>query len=174
MSWKIDPFHTLVEFSVRHLGISIVKGRFKEVHGTLEIDPKYPENSSVSASVNSASIDTGAAQRDAHLRSANFFECSKYPLISFESTSIRVIADNRCVVTGNLTMHGVTRSVDFQVAYFGASQDPMTNSMRIGIAAVTIIDRRNFGMTFNQVLKTNVDFVSYETRIEINLEAVYV
>lgn len=170
MAWEIDPFHTSVEFSVKHLMISTVKGRFRTVRGTLHLDPKQPANSSVQAQVEAASIDTGVAQRDAHLRSADFFEVAKYPNITLVSRQIRLVSQNRCVLTGDLTLHGVTKPVQFHVEFTGRARDIFTDAWRVGMYAVTMIDRRDFGMDFNQ-MKTGIAFVGYEVRIDINLEA---
>src|SRR5882724_9775805 len=137
MFWEIDPFHSLVEFSVWHLMINIVKGRFKEVHGTIQLDPKRPEESRVKAQVSAASIDTGIAPRDGHLRSADFFEVAKYPMITFESTGIQQVGAKSAIVTGNLTLHGVTQSIQFQAELTGYTRDPETDGGRIGLSAIT-------------------------------------
>lgn len=173
MAWEIDPFHSLVEFSVRHLSITTVKGRFSEVHGTIHLDPQYPERCWVKAQVEAASIQTGAAQRDAHLRSADFFEVARYPTISFESTQVRPQDQNRAILDGNLTLHGVTRPVSFYVMYTGQSQDPFTGGWRAGLCASTMIDRREFCMSFNQKTSMGALIVGYEVRIDISVEAVY-
>lgn len=170
MAWEIDPFHTSVEFSVKHLMISTVKGRFRTVHGTLHLDPKQPANSWVQAKIEAASIDTGVAQRDAHLRSADFFEVAKYPEITLISRKIQLVSQNRCILTGDLTLHGVTRSVQFHVEFTGRARDIFTDGWRVGLYAAAMIDRRSFGMDFNQ-MKTGIALVGYEVRIDINLEA---
>jgi polyisoprenoid-binding protein YceI len=171
MPWEIDPFHTLVEFSVVHLMINIVKGRFKEVHGSIYLDTQHPENSWVKAQVNTASIDTGVAPRDGHLRSADFFDAVKYPLITFESTSVQQTGEKSSVVTGNLSLHGVTRPVSFQTKFTGYVRDPETNGWRIGLSATSTIDRRMFDMHFNRLIE-GVALVGNEARIELHIEAV--
>ncbi len=171
MPWEIDPFHTLVEFSVVHLMINIVKGRFKEVRGSIYLDTQHPENSWVKAQVNTASIDTGVAPRDGHLRSADFFDAVKYPLITFESTSVQQTGEKSSVVTGNLSLHGVTRPVSFQTKFTGYVRDPETNGWRIGLSATSTIDRRMFDMHFNRLIE-GVAMVGNEARIELHIEAV--
>lgn len=170
MPWEIDPFHTLVEFSVIHLMINVVKGRFKEVHGSLHLDIQRPENSWVRAQVNTASIDTGVAPRDGHLRSADFFDAVKYPIISFESTSVQQTGEKSSLVTGNLCLHGVTRQVGFQAKFTGYTRDPETGGWRIGLSAAATVDRRMFDMHFNRLIE-GVAMVGNEARIELHIEA---
>ncbi|HEY1350445.1 MAG TPA: YceI family protein [Ktedonobacteraceae bacterium] len=170
MPWEIDPFHTLVEFSVVHLMINVVKGRFKEVHGSIHLDIQQPENSWVKAQVTTASIDTGVAARDGHLRSADFFEAVKYPLISFESTSVQQTGEKTSIVTGNLCLHGVTRPISFQAKFTGHTRDPQTGGWRIGLAATGTIDRRLFDMHFNRLIE-GVAMVGHEAHIEMHIEA---
>jgi polyisoprenoid-binding protein YceI len=171
MAWEIDPFHTLVEFSVIHLMISTVKGRFTDVHGSIHLDPKRPENSWVKAHIKADSITTDASQRDTHLRSADFFEASRYPIINFESTQVQLVDHSRCVLTGELTLHGVTRTVPFHVTYTGQNRDMFTNAWRVGMYAMTVIDRRDFNMHFDQS-KMGISLVGHKVRIEVNVEAV--
>ncbi len=171
MAWEIDPFHTLVEFSVVHLKINIVKGRFKEVRGSLHLDTQQPGNSWVKAQVNTASIDTGVAARDGHLRSADFFEAVKYPTIVFESTAIEQTSEASSVVTGNLTLHGVTRSVNFRTKFTGYTRDAETGGWRVGLTALGVIDRRAFDMHFNRVVEGTA-MVGNEARIKLYIEAV--
>lgn len=170
-SFKIDPFHTLVEFSVVHLKINIVKGRFKEVHGSLYLDIQQPENSSVKAQVNTASIDTGVAARDGHLRSADFFDAVKYPTITFESTAIERTGETTSLVTGNLTLHGVTHTVSFQAKFTGYTRDADTQGWRVGLTATGVVDRRVFEMNFNR-LAEGTALVGNEARIKLYIEAV--
>ncbi|HLI69969.1 MAG TPA: YceI family protein [Ktedonobacteraceae bacterium] len=170
MAWEIDPFHTLVEFSVVHLKISIVKGRFKEVHGTLHLDTLHPENSWVKAQVNVASIDTGVPARDGHLRSADFFDAVRYPTIAFESTAVEPTGETTSRVMGNLSLHGVTRPVTFYAKYMGYTRDVETQGWRVGLHATAVINRRDFAMYFNAVVE-GVALVGNEARIELFIEA---
>src|SRR5579859_5958681 len=148
MAWEIDRFHSLVEFSVQHLKVATVKGRFTEVQGTIELDPQYPERSSVKAQIMTNSIHTGAPQRDVHLRTADFFEIARYPTITFESAQVKHIDRNHFTVKGNLSLHGIKRPIQLRVIYTGLSQDMLTEAWRVGLRANTVIDRRDFGMTF--------------------------
>ena len=171
MAWEIDPAHSTVEFCVIHLMINTVKGRFPELSGTIHLDPKEPNNSWVKAQVKTASVQTNVPQRDAHLRSADFFDVIKYPTITFESTQVKLVDQFRCYLNGNLSLHGVTRLVSLQVGYTGRSQDLLSGAWRVGLFARTTIDRRDFGMTFNQS-NAGVLLASYKVGIEINAEAV--
>ncbi|GHO48119.1 YceI family protein [Ktedonospora formicarum] len=172
MEWSIDPYHTLVEFSVTHLNINLVKGRFSEVQGTLHLDTQEPEKSWVKANVKTASIYTGIAQRDEHLRSPDFFDAQRYPTITFESTRVRRTSAKSCSVTGNLTLRGITRTVSFQVEFRGYSRDPMAdNNWKLGMNAVGVVDRRLFDMHWNQMLERGISLLGFETRIELDIEA---
>ena len=173
MAWEIDPFHSLVEFSVSHLMISTVKGRFNDLRGTIHLDAKYPENSWVKAQIKSESIFTGVPPRDAHLRSADFFDVSRYPTITFESTKVNVVDPQRSMLEGNLSLCGETRPITLQVIYTGQAQDPTTSAWRVGLAALTTIDRRDFGMMFNQGAPS-VAVIGYKIRIEANIEAILI
>src|SRR5579884_2028497 len=161
MSWVIDPFHTLVEFSVVHLTINIVKGRFKEVRGSIYLDNRRPENSWVKAQVNTASIDSGIIARDNQLRSANFFDVANYPTITFASMVVQQTGPKSGMVIGELTLRGVTYPVSFQTEFNGSVLDPETGGQRIGFFATTIIDRRAFNM-----LQPPPEIIGHEVRIE--------
>jgi polyisoprenoid-binding protein YceI len=171
MILDIDPFHSLVEFQVKHLMITVVKGRFTDIHGNIDLNPKHLEASAIKAIINTASIHTGVPQRDAHLRSADFFEVVKYPMIAFSSTRIHTTGQDRCLMDGNLSLHGVTKSVSLRVMYRGRSQDFTTKAWRIGLYADTMLDRRTFGITYNQS-NAGIDLIGNEVYITINLEAI--
>ena len=171
MYWDIDPYNTLVEFSVKHLMINVVKGRFNEVQGSIYLDTQEPENSWVKASVNTASLSTGSEQRNMHLRSADFFDTEHYPIITFESTRVRRIGVQSGVVIGNLTIRGITHTVSFQTDFNGYARDPFSDGWRLGLLSVATIDRRMFGMHFNQVFDSGISLVGYDTRIELCIEA---
>jgi len=172
MLFRIDPLHSLVEFSVQHLKISLVKGRFPEVRGDIVLDPQRPEDSSINAEVATASISTGAPQRDAHLRSADFFDAATYPSITFTSTEVKMADKTNCWLNGNLSLHGVTRPVVFQVTYTGVNQDPLSGAWRVGLFATTQIDRREFGMNFGPRIAEGIAVVGNEARIDIHVEAI--
>ncbi len=172
MVWEIDPAHTLVEFAVDHLSINLVKGHFDEVQGTLHLDTRQPENSWVRASVNTASIYTGIAQRDGHLRSSDFFDVEKYPTITFESVRVRRTGPKGGAVVGNLTIRNITRVVSFQTEFTGYARDPATSRWKMGLTAVAQVDRRMFDMRWTQILEAGISLIGFETRIELHIEAI--
>ncbi|GLV57982.1 hypothetical protein KDH_48160 [Dictyobacter sp. S3.2.2.5] len=173
MSWEIDRFHSVAEFAVQHLGIAIVRGKFTDVTGTIETDPHSPEHSSVKAQIMVNSIDTGAPQRDVHLRTADFFDATKYPAITFNSTQIRHIDSNRFIITGDLSLHGVTHQVQLRTLYNGATQDHLTNAWRIGLRAITKIDRRDYDMTYRVTNNAGIALAGNEIQIELGVEAIW-
>ena len=170
-TWTLDPAHTLVEFAAKHLMITTVKGRFTGVSGTIHIDETDPTASSVEAVIDSASIDTRTDQRDAHLKSADFLEVARYPEITFRSTRVERAGDAHYRVTGDLTIHGVTRPVVLDVHDEGRTKDPWGGE-RAGFSATTRISRKDFGLTWNQLLETGGVAVSDEVKISIDLEIV--
>jgi polyisoprenoid-binding protein YceI len=168
--YGLDQSHSTVEFVVRHLMISKVRGRFAAFTGQIELAPGSDVPTAVSAVIDAASVDTREAQRDAHLKSADFFEVEKYPQITFESTRIEG-APHDFTIHGNLTMHGVTRDVALAASFEGRGADPW-GGQRVGYTAHTTIDRKDFGVSFNAALETGGVMVSDEVRIELNIEAV--
>jgi polyisoprenoid-binding protein YceI len=171
MAWEIDPVHSQAVFSVKHLMITTVRGQFNVLRGKLDIDEQQPENSWVEAEVDAASIDTRDEKRDAHLRSPDFFDAEKYPTITFKSTKVESVGDNEYRVTGNLTMHGVTKEVTFAAEYSGQLKDPY-GLQRAGLSAKTTINRKDFDLNWNAVLETGGVAVSDKVTIEIDLAAV--
>lgn len=174
MTWIIDPLHTLVEFSVVHLKINIVKGRFYEVRGSLHLDFQHPEYSWVKAQVNAASLSTGVATRDQHLRSADFFDVARYPFIDFESTYVQQIEATKGLVTGELTLHGITQTVCLQTTFGGTTQDPESDNWRVGFSARESIDRRSFNIHYHQLSKGGIALVGDQVQLELHVEAVQV
>lgn len=169
-AWKLDPAHTLVEFSAKHMMITTVKGRIADVEGTIYTDEKDPRKSSVEATLKGASIDTRSDQRDQHLRSGDFLNVDQFPEIRFKST--RVEGDkNNFKLTGNLTIRDVTREITFDVEFGGINRDPWGGE-RVGFSASGKIDRRDFGLTWNQALETGGVLVANDIRINIEAEAV--
>ncbi|MBX6773334.1 MAG: polyisoprenoid-binding protein [Chloroflexi bacterium] len=169
--YTIDPAHTMVEFTVRHMMVTTVKGRFTRVSGEIWFDEADPTRSSVTASVEVASIDTGDPNRDTHLRSADFFEAEKYPTITFTSRRIEKTGPDTYRVIGDLTMHGVTREVVFDATYFGQAKDPWGGT-RIGLSATTTINRRDFNLNWNVALEAGGVLVSDQVRINLDVQAV--
>lgn len=173
MAWEIDKAHSQVTFSVKHMMISTVRGHFNVLNGQLHIDEEHPENSWVEAEVDTASIDTNDEKRDAHLRSPDFFDAEKYPKITFKSTKVQRVDGEHYKVTGNLTMHGVTKEVVFDAEYSGQIKDAW-GMQRAALSATTTINRKDFGLTWNVALETGGVMVSENVKIEIDLEAVQV
>jgi polyisoprenoid-binding protein YceI len=165
-TWKFDPMHTQVEFSAKHLGMMTVRGHFNEVTASGDIHPDHPGRSHVEAVINTASIRTHNEQRDNDLRSSNFLEISKYPTMSFKSTKIEHVGGDRYRVTGDLTIKATTKPVILDVVRYGEFSDPMMGH-RIGYAAQTKINRKDFGMSFDAMLDGKF-VVSNE--IQINIE----
>jgi len=169
MAWQIDASHSQIGFSVRHMMVSTVRGRFSTVSGTLNIDEANPANSWVEAEADTASISTNDANRDGHLRSADFFDAEKFPKVTFKSTSVAKDGDNY-KVTGDLTMHGVTKPVTFTVEYSGVIKDPY-GLQRAGFDAQAKINRKDFGLGWGGVLETGGAIVSDEVKIILEFEA---
>jgi len=168
--WMIDPNHSEVEFTVRHLMISKVRGRFREFDGTIVIAER-PEDSRVEVFIEAASIDTRDPTRDEHLRSADFLDVEHYPEIKFTSTSLRPGHVGHWDMTGDLTVRDVTRQVLLDVQFSGATVDPW-NNLRSGFDASTRIDRDQFGITWNQALEAGGFLVGKEIQVEIDVEAI--
>jgi polyisoprenoid-binding protein YceI len=163
-TWNIDPSHTNVEFSVKHLMISSVKGRFAQVSGTATGDQ-------IEVTIGAASIDTRQEQRDAHLKSADFLEVEKFPTITFKSREIDGDVDGEFRLAGDLTIHGVTRPVTLDVTSEGRGKDPWGGE-RAGFSAKGKIDRRDFGLHYNQALETGGVVVGHDVKISIDVELV--
>lgn len=168
-TWTLDASHSNVEFSVRHLMIATVKGRFADVQGTVTLDESDPTQSSVDVTIAAASIDTRVAQRDEHLRSADFFEVEKYPTVTFKSRKVAADGDH-LKVTGDLTIRGVTREVVLDVASHGRQTDPW-GVPRAGFEARATIRRSDFGLTWNQALEAGGVLVSDQVKISLEIQA---
>lgn len=169
--WQIDSSHSGIQFTVRHLVIAKVRGHFSRWTGWLEMPGSDFSRASLDVVIDASSIDTGVADRDAHLRSADFFDVERYPEITFKSTAVTKAAADRLRVTGALTVKGVTRDVVLDVEVLGQAKDPWGNE-RAAFSATTAIDRRGFGLTWNQVLETGGVMVGERIDIAIEIEAV--
>ena len=167
--YEIDGTHTAVEFVARHLMITKVRGRFKDVGGQITI-AEEPEDSHVEVEIGTASLDTGNNVRDAHLRSADFFEVERYPTITFRSSSVRPRPDAAWEVVGDLTVRDRVRPVRLQVDFDGADVSP--GDERIHFSAATELNRENFGLTWNEALETGGLVVGKTVRIELAVQAV--
>ena len=171
-TWKIDPAHSVAEFKVKHMMISNVKGQFAKLSGALFFDEFDLANSRVEVSIDAASIHTGEDQRDAHLKSPDFFDVEKFPALTFKSRGVRIVRDGELSVNGDLTIHGVTRPVSFAVeGPTPPSKDPWGNT-RIAISATTKINRKDFGLTWNAALETGGILVGEEVTITLDTQFV--
>jgi polyisoprenoid-binding protein YceI len=167
-TYKIDPAHTSIGFSVRHLGLNNVKGQFKEFAGTIVLDDgKITE---ASGTIQVKSVDTRVQQRDDHLRSADFFDAAKYPTIVFKTKRIEMTGE-QIVMIADFTMRGVTKELRLPARLAGPAKDPWGN-LRIGLEAKTKLNRRDYGINYHQVLETGALAVGEEVELEINAEAI--
>jgi polyisoprenoid-binding protein YceI len=173
-TWNVDPVHSVAEFKVKHMMISNVKGQFPKVTGALTLDESDLTQSHVETSIEGASIETRDPQRDAHLKSADFFDVEQFPTLSFKSTGIRLIRQGELAVEGNLTIRGVTRKVVFSVeGPTPPTKDPWGNT-RVAISATTKINRKDFGLTWNAALETGGILVGDEVTITLDVQFIKV
>lgn len=169
MSLTVDPVHSHVGFSVRHMMVTTVRGKFTAYRGTLDLDPADFTRSRVEGEIDVASIDTGNPDRDNHLRSADFFDAANHPKITFKSTSIARDGDGY-KVTGDLSIHGHTHSVTLDVEHAGTSKNPWGQTVT-GVSATGSINRKDFGLVWNAVLETGGVAVSEKVKVEIEVQA---
>lgn len=172
-TWKIDPSHSGIHFTVRHMVVSKVRGTFERWEGSIELDEANPSASKVTVHIEPASITTHEPQRDTHLRSPDFFDVEKYPALTFVSTRVEKVGDNGYRVTGDLTLRGVTKRVVLDVEALGTGKDPYGNE-RIGFQAETSINRKDFGLNWNQVLEAGGVLVGDKVEISLDVQAVRV
>lgn len=164
-TYKVDPVHSSVVFRVKHLNIGFIYGRFNDIRGTIVVDDKNPERSSVELTIRAESIDTGNADRDNHLRSPDFFNAKQFPVITFKSTRVRRIKPNLYEVTGNLSLHGVTRQITLRVQQTGKGRG-LKGEFRIGFHTTFRIKRSDFKMTYM------LNGISDEVVLMIGIEAI--
>lgn len=169
-TWAIDPTHTTIGFSVRHAMIAKVRGAFAEFAGSFTIDGADLAASSAEITIQAASIDTKNADRDAHLTSPDFLDAAAFPTVTFTSTAVKG-SGTTIVVTGDLTIHGVTRSVDVNYEFIGLSQDPWGNQ-RIGFEGTAKISRKEFDLTWNAALETGGVLVGDDITLILDVEAI--
>lgn len=170
-TWQIDPKHTLVEFSVKHMMITTVRGRFATVSGTIVEDTVDFSRSSVAVEIDAASIDTREEQRDGHLKSPDFLQVQDYPTITFASTRVIQGRGDRFQVEGNLTIHGVTRPVTLEVERTGTGNTPFGTQVA-GFSAETKISRKDFGLSWNVALEAGGVLVGDQVKVSLEVEAV--
>jgi polyisoprenoid-binding protein YceI len=169
--WQLDPYHTQVEFSAKHLGMMTVRGYFDEVSTSLDFDPDHPEAASVEATISTASIRTNNGIRDNDIRSGNFLEVDKYPTMTFKSTGIEPAGQDLYTLTGDLTIKGTTHPVSLQLTRLGEFNDPGMMGHRIAYSATSKINRKDFGLSFNAILDGRL-VVGEEIQIQIEGEIV--
>lgn len=172
-TWKIDGAHTSANFSVRHMMVTTVRGNFDDVSGAIEFDPANPAAASVEANINAASINTGVNDRDNHLRSGDFFDVAQFPTITFKSTGLKLSDNTSGVLTGDLTIRNVTKSVNLDVEFLGEQNSPFGDK-RVGFSANTKINREEFGLTWNVALEAGGVLVSKDIKIELDVQAILV
>lgn len=171
MAWVLDTVHTHVGFSVKHMMVATARGQFKSYSGTLRLDEKDFSKSQFEGEIDVASVDTGNADRDNHLRTNDFFDVANHPKILFKSTKIEPKGEGEFVVHGDLTIRGVTKNVALDVEFSGTSKNPYGKTVA-GFSAKTTINRKDFGVAFNAVLETGGIAVGEKVKIEIEVEAV--
>jgi polyisoprenoid-binding protein YceI len=170
--WAIDKSHSEADFSVKHMGIGTVHGSFRGVSGTIKFGAGNPATWSVDATVDTITVDTGVADRDKHLKSGDFFDVTQYPTMTFKSTSVKPVGSGY-EVTGDLTLHGVTKPVTLAMEALGNEQVGMDGkSVHRGFTATTKLNRQDFGLKWNGTLKSGDAVIGDEVKIELDIEAV--
>jgi polyisoprenoid-binding protein YceI len=171
MSWKIDHAHSAIEFKVRHMMVAWVRGSFRSFEGTVEFDEANPSNTEVHITIDPGSINTGEAPRDAHLRSADFFDAGAYPAITFTSRRVELIDDSYARLVGDLTIRDVTHEVVLDVEYSGTATSPY-GMIIAGFSARTQISRKDWNLTWNVALETGGVLVGDDITLDIQIELV--
>ncbi len=169
MSWTIDQTHSRIDFSVRHMMISNVRGHFGDFEGTIELDDTNRTVTSVDVRIKAESIHTGNAQRDEHLRSADFFDAAAHPYLTFKGTNVENLGEGKLRITGDLTIHGVTVPTVLDAEFAGVAKSPW-GTVSAGFSAHTKINRGDFGLNWNQVLEAGGILVGEEIKISIEVE----
>ncbi|MET8858144.1 YceI family protein [Streptomyces sp. NPDC004579] len=169
--WTVDPAHSSVGAVAQHLGISSVHGRFTDFTGRIEIAPGDVTASRVEATITAASIDTGNGMRDGHLRSPDFLDAEKYPLITYRSTGLTPAGSDRWTVHGELTLHGVVRPVDLDLAYLGTGADPWGGT-RAAFRATAELHREDFALHYNQIVQAGISAIGTTLKVELDIQAV--
>ena len=172
-TWQIDPAHSRAQFTARHFGISNVRGDFSGIAGTVEFDGKDVTKAKLKATIDVNSLTTRVAKRDEHLKTPDFFDVAKYPTMTFESTSITAAGPGKYKMTGNLTMHGVTKAVTFDLeAISPVIKDPQGGGSRVGAAASTTINRKDFGIAYDSKMPDGTPAVSDMIGVQLDVELI--
>ena len=169
--WALDPSHTLVEFSVRHMMVATVKGRFGGVQGNVVIDEESGTPVSVDVTIDAASVDTRDEKRDAHLRSADFFDVENHPHLTFKSTRIERVGDEQFTIVGDLTIRGTTREVTLDTTFNGRGTNPWGQAVA-GASATTSVNRHDYGLSWNVALETGGFLVGDTIKISLEVELI--
>jgi polyisoprenoid-binding protein YceI len=170
-TYKLDESHTNIGFKIKNLGIATVKGKFNKFEGSGTFDPKTKQINKLAVKIQATSIDTNEADRDKHLRSNEFFDVKKFPLLTFESTKVEYKAKIAKKIHGKLTIHGVTKAIVLDVEWGGVATDPWGNE-KLAFEAEAIIDRTDFGLTWNKGLKKAAGlFVANEVKLDLQIQA---
>jgi polyisoprenoid-binding protein YceI len=170
--WKFDPAHASAQFAARHMMVMTVRGSFKKLDGFVEYDPANPAAARVEATIDAASIDTAMADRDNHLRSPDFLDVANFPTITFKSTKVTPKGGDRATITGDLTIRGVTRSVELDAELVGMSVNPFTKANHAGFSASTKINREDWGLTWNVALEAGGVLVGKDIGITLDVEVI--
>ena len=170
-TYSIDPAHSSVSFLARHMVVTKVRGHFDTFEGSVQFEEGKPESWRVTATIDANSVNTGVEKRDGHLRSPDFLDVAKYPEISFKSTGVSTHKGGGWVLNGDLTLHGVTKPISLDLEYNGSIQDPYGNT-RAGFTATGALSRKDYGLTWNNLLETGGAVVSDEIQIEIEVEGI--
>jgi polyisoprenoid-binding protein YceI len=169
--WIVDPDHSVAAFSIRHMMIAHVRGQFNKIAGSIYFDPLNIDNSSVELTIDVSGICTGIQKRDDHLRSPDFFDIEKYPTISFKSIRTSSINGKQVKVTGDLTIHGITRQITVPVEFSGPAKDPFGNGLSMGFVVSATINREDYGIKWNVPMADNGIMVGREVKLLIDVEA---
>jgi polyisoprenoid-binding protein YceI len=172
-TWKIDPAHTIAAFSARHMMVTTVRGTLGKVSGSLEFNLANPAAAQLDVTIDTAGLNSGVADRDNHLRSADFLDVANYPTITFKSTRVEPTSENSAKVYGNLTIRGVTRPVAIDVEYLGQTPSPFGDT-RAGFTGTLKINREDWGLTWNVAIEAGGVLVSKEVKIELDAEVILV
>lgn len=170
-TYSIDTAHSRLGFVVKHLGFSKVRGAFEDFEGTVEFNPADPHSLRASAVIDAKSVNTNEKDRDEHLRSEDFFHVDEYPTITFESTNVRVITDEKLIIEGDFTLHGVTKSIELDAEFLGQSKDPWGGT-RVGFEGRTSINRKEFGLNWNVAIEAGGFLVGENVDIVLEIQAV--
>jgi polyisoprenoid-binding protein YceI len=168
-TYQFDKSHTTVGFQVRHI-VTMLGGKFQDFSGTIQVDRAKPESSSVEFTIQAASISTNDPKRDEHLKSPDFFDVAKYPTITFKSTAVKPAGKDAYQVTGDLTMHGVTKAITLPVTFLGEGKDPWGNE-KMGFEVSATLNRKDFGINWNKTLDQGGVLVGDEVKVQVSVEA---